>query len=209
MLKRNLVLGGFMALFALLVVFSSCNKDDENITNQTDCSLTPEQIDGIQYMREEEKLARDVYHFLSEKWNVQVFSNIEKSEQNHMDQLLSLVVSCEIDDYVLPGYGEFTNPHIQDLYDLLTAKGSLSLKDALEVGATIEDVDIYDLEEFALETDNETLLDIYESLTCGSRNHMRSFVNQLNIIGAEYTPQYISQAEYESILDGDHEKCAQ
>ena len=158
-------------------------------------------------MREEEKLARDVYNHLYDKWNLNVFKNIAKSEQEHMDALLGEVDVCKFDDSVLPEDGKFNNSHIQDLYDALIVKGDLSLIDALEVGATIEDVDIFDLDNFSTKTENETLLDIYGKLTCGSRNHMRAFTGQLEIKGITYTPQFISQEQFDGILDGDHEQC--
>jgi hypothetical protein len=158
-------------------------------------------------MREEEKLARDVYNYLHKKWSINVFKNIAKSEQNHMDLLLDEVDLCKFEDSVLPEDGKFNNSHIQELYDGLIAKGDKSLVDALQVGATIEDVDIFDLDNFSSKTEDETLLKIYENLTCGSRNHMRAFVGWLEKEGVDYTPQFISQEQYDGIINGDHERC--
>lgn len=136
-----------------------------------------------------------------------IFKNIAKAEQNHMDKLLQQVDLCNFEDSVLPEEGEFNNSHIQDLYDALTTQGDISLVEAYKVGSTIEDVDIFDLDEFSLKTENETLLDIYGNLTCGSRNHMRAFIKQLENEGESYTPQFISQEHFDSILGGDHERC--
>ncbi len=208
-MKKGILLFG-MVFFALLSIatISSCDKEeDQPIENN--CNLTTEQEEGLLYMREEEKLARDVYNHLYDKWNLNVFKNIAKSEQEHMDALLDEVDVCKFEDSVLPEAGKFNNSHIQDLYDALIAKGDLSLIDALEVGATIEDVDIFDLDNFSSKTENETLLDIYSKLTCGSRNHMRAFTGQLEIKGITYTPQFISQEQFDSIISGDHERCGQ
>ncbi len=198
-----------MVFFALLSIttISSCDKDDDDDPIENNCDLNTEQEEGLLYMREEEKLARDVYNHLYGKWNLNVFKNIAKSEQEHMDALLAEVDVCKFDDSVLPEDGKFNNSHIQELYDALIAKGDISLKDALEVGATIEDVDIFDLDNFSTKTENETLLGIYSKLTCGSRNHMRAFIRQLENIGITYTPQFIGQEQFDSILDGDHEQC--
>jgi len=203
----------YFALMAMslvfLTTFVACDNDDDDapVDNTEQCDLTKEQEEGLLYMREEEKLARDVYNYLYDKWQVNIFKNIAKSEQYHMDLLLEEVNLCKFDDPVLPEAGKFTNTHIQELYDALTAKGDKSLVDALEVGATVEDVDIYDLMNYSAKTTNQKLLDIYDKLTCGSRNHMRSFVSWLKNEGKDYTPQFISKELYESIINSEHERC--
>lgn len=50
-------------------------------------TLNQQEIDAILYMREEEKLARDVYEFLYTKWKVNPFENIRHSEQMHMNRI--------------------------------------------------------------------------------------------------------------------------
>ena len=96
--------------------------------------------------------------------------------------------------------GAFTNPDLANLYTQLTEKGSNSLVDALIVGATVEDLDIKDLKDLIAQTDNEDILAVYQNLQKGSRNHLRSFTNVLNRNGKIYTPQYITQAEYDEII---------
>ena len=54
-------------------------------------ALSTQESASLVLMREEEKLARDVYTFLARKWNVPVFTNIAASEQMHMDQLALLL----------------------------------------------------------------------------------------------------------------------
>ena len=98
--------------------------------------------------------------------------------------------------------GIFTNPDIARLYGDLVVIGSKSEIDALKVGATIEDLDIRDLEEFLEKTNNPDIRLIYENLKRGSYNHLRAFVGLLNSRGENYEPQYISQEEYESIIQG-------
>ena len=45
----------------------------------------------LQYLVEEEKLARDVYAYFAENVTSQKFSNIVKSEQTHMDAISALL----------------------------------------------------------------------------------------------------------------------
>ena len=172
-------------------------------------TVSDAEIDLLKYMREEEKLARDVYVKMFALYDAPVFNNISKSEQTHMDRVLCLLEYYGIEDPASTESGVFTNPDLQALYDALIAQGSVSLTDAYTVGATIEDVDIYDLEEYIAQTDNPAIISVYENLTCGSRNHMRAFISQLNNLGETYTPQFIPQTEYDEIINGGHEQCGQ
>jgi len=168
--------------------------------------LSDEERDGLITMREEEKLARDVYRTLYEKWGDQVFQNISYSENRHTLAMKALLDSYGIEDPVTDDTtGEFTIPEMQELYDALVEQGSGSLVDALKVGATIEDLDIHDLHTWIASTDNQDILSAYDNLIRGSRNHMRSYVGRLESLGESYQAQYISQEELEDILEGDHE----
>lgn len=153
------------------------------------------------YMREEEKLARDVYLTLFEKWNFIIFKNIANSEDRHTEAIRQLLDKYEIDDPVKDdAIGVFTNVELKKLYDDLMAKGEKSLKDAFIVGATIEDVDIFDLNERIAETDNDDIICVFNNLKQGSENHIRAFIRQIERSGGTYEAQYISQLELETIL---------
>ena len=163
-----------------------------------------QEIADLLWMREEEKVARDAYITLGEQWDVTVFANISQSEQQHMDAIATLLDRYGIEDPVVDDtVGVFTNPDLQALYDDLVAQGSASLEDALKVGATIEEVDIIDLQEAIADTDNADIQQVYESLMSGSENHLRAFVNTLEqMTGETYTPQFLDQATYDSIMAG-------
>ena len=62
--------------------------------------LNDKEEKDLLFMREEEKMARDVYITLYKKWNVRVFHNIEKSEQNHMDRMLDMINLYSLEDPV-------------------------------------------------------------------------------------------------------------
>jgi len=176
---------------------------DNLITNLPKQSLSEQEIKDLLHMREEEKLARDVYLTLYDYWRLPIFRNIARSENWHMHMVGLLLKKYGIPDPVEEmgdRVGVFKDPHIQKLYDELVAKGKKSLVDALKVGATIEDLDIYDLERALSETDNKDIRLVYLNLMKGSRNHMRAFVRTLRRFGADYKPQYISQEEFEKII---------
>ncbi len=164
--------------------------------------LSDEEAQGLLYMREEEKLAHDVYITLYNQWHSQVFSNISRSEQMHMDMVLGLIDKYGLDDPAAgKGLGEFTNPELQALYDKLVAQGSQSLADALKVGAAIEEIDILDLQARLAQTDNADIQQVYQNLMAGSENHLRAFTRTLEAqTGETYQPQYLSQDVYDAII---------
>lgn len=170
--------------------------------------LTEAEAAGLRFMREEEKLAHDVYITLYETWGQPIFQNIANSEQTHTDTVLTLLERYGIEDPAAGNaVGVFADPALQTLYDQLVAQGKQSLSDALKVGAAIEEIDILDLEERSAQTDKADILTVYANLTKGSRNHLRSFVSTLSQrTGETYTPQYMSQEAYDAIIAGDIER---
>ncbi|NPA68231.1 MAG: DUF2202 domain-containing protein [Chlorobi bacterium] len=163
---------------------------------------------SLLFMYEEEKLARDVYSAMSEKYTLPIFRNISKSENYHMSLIEDLIKKYNINNPASnKPKGEFINKDLQKLYNDLVNKGSISLNDAFEVGATIEDVDIHDLKKYVSKTENTDITRVFKQLTCGSRNHMRAFTRQINFTGITYKPQFISQNEYDKIINGKHERC--
>jgi hypothetical protein len=214
----QILIPGALVLFLAITSFFACGNDaigpdSERPYSGDDpalrVSLNEEDMDGLIFMREEEKLARDVYIFLYDMYGVKSFDNISKSEQVHMDVILDLLEKYDIEDPALEENGKFTNEELQQLYDQLIEQGRESETAALKVGATIEDVDIRDLDMFIAATTQQDVIDGYELLNCGSRNHMRAFVRQLDNYGLEYTPQFITQDEFDGIINGGHEKCGQ
>ena len=164
--------------------------------------LSDVEIEGLLFMREEEKLARDVYSYLYDLWGQRTFDNIQGAEQKHMDSLLGLIEEYSLEDPVGDnGPGIFEDQALQDLYDDLIESGEASLVDALLVGAAIEEIDILDIQGYISETDDPDIIRVYENLIKGSENHLNAFVNALSKQGVEYEPQYLSQEEYDSIVE--------
>ena len=170
--------------------------------------LSEDEEAGLIYMREEEKLAHDVYVTLYQKWGLPLFSNIANSEATHTSAIKVLLDRYGIaDPAVGNGEGEFTDPTLQGLYDQLVAQGSKSLADALKVGAAIEEIDILDLQTRLAQTDNADIQLVYGNLMKGSRNHLRAFTSTLQRqTGETYTAQYLDGTSYNSIAGASSER---
>ena len=158
---------------------SSADESGSSVNEQLTAGSTPiteTESDDLVFLREEEKLARDVYLKMSQLWAQPIFATIASSEQRHMDAVLKLLDHYSITDPAKDkDEGEFTNLKIKALYDELIAKGELSLQDALEVGVIIEETDIQDITIFLTRTDQKNIEQVYEYLLNGSNNHLDSF----------------------------------
>ena len=164
-------------------------------------ALTDAEAADLTYMREEEKLARDVYITMLGQYNAVIFSNISNSEQQHMDTMLKM-----LDKYNRPdpaegqGIGVFTDEGLQAKFDELVATGSVSYIDALTVGATIEEIDMVDIQKAINGTTKVDLLTAYQNLLEGSKNHLRAYVSALAAQGVTYYPKFISEEFYVAII---------
>ena len=215
-----------VALAGLLTFFVACsesiNNAEESIENleaksagsETDDStpipgdsctlsgtLTEQEIAGLMEMREEEKLAGDVYSTFYEQYGQIVFRNISKSEAAHTSAVLYLINGYNLSDPAVEGTGNFTNPLFTELFEQLTTQGAASLVDALKVGAFIEEYDINDLMNLLEETQNEDVKRVYGNLLRASQFHLRAFTNVLERYGETYTPIVISEELYLQIIN--------
>jgi len=182
-----------------------------NVHEHVDLNTFPTQeidageLEGLILMREEEKLAKDVYLTLYDLWGQKTFFNIAQSENMHTLEVKDIFDKYSLEDPVKDdSVGVFTSHELQSLYDSLVAQGSESLLAALEVGAIIEDLDIYDLDNLLSETDNEDITYVYTNLLSGSEKHIQSYLRQIEKNGGTYVPSYISQERYDAIFAAGH-----
>jgi hypothetical protein len=207
----------FTLVFLLIFSMLSCSSDDDSFdtaavnedpSDNTSIVYSEADEDALRFMLEEEKLARDTYNYLFQTWGINQFKNIRNSEQSHMDAVASLLDSYSLDYVILPE-GQFSIVALQDLYDQFVVDGSISAANARQIGATIEDLDIVDLQNNIEATENTDVIQVFERLQCGSRNHLRSFMNAIDNNGETYLPQFLSQSEFDAILNANQEQCNQ
>lgn len=222
-MRKNLLkrIGRGIFLLGFALVFTQCeggvNGADNTVVNDTNpyaCiaanypveALSEAETDALIFMREEEKLAHDVYVKMYDKWGLQVFNNISQSESRHMAAVGNLIDKYGLTDPVgNNAEGVFGNETLAALYNTLINEGLASPVAALKVGAKIEDLDLSDLEEAMAKADNLDIQAVFGELARGSRNHLRAFMTNLENMGATYEPVYLSTAAFEAILAGSME----
>lgn len=177
------VIGLIVVLIALVMVAPLGAKGPGGgKKGQTLATLTDAEIYHLTYMREEEKLARDVYLTLSEYYSAAIFVNISGSEQRHMDALKRLILKYGLQDPVVDDdVGEFTNQDFSVLYDKLVDRGMKNYCAALRVGIDIEDLDIEDIADALEDVEAQDLERVLNNLLLGSENHLNAFTTSQTV----------------------------
>jgi hypothetical protein len=186
-LKHNIAYGeGILALSGV-----------QNATKTV--AAKPREVQGMRFIWEEEKTARDLYVSFYRETNQSIFMNLVRSEQNHMDQVKSIMDRYGV-SMPVPDQGALGNQTLIQIYTDLLSRGNRSDQEALMAAATFEEISIMDLQKEIAATDNQDVIAVYQALLAGSRKHLRSYVNALKEQGIAYTPQYLSRAEFDEIM---------
>jgi len=220
-MKKNIAL---MTVLSLTILLSACQKSNpvesaavnmtaslalvqKSVSSLPKETLEEAELARILFIREEEKLAYDVYKTLFDKYGATVFQNIPNSELSHMESMLTIIKKYELVDPVdVNPRGIFKNTALQTLYNQLIEKGNISILSAYQVGALIEELDISDLTSSLAVTNNQDVRLVYDFLNKGSRNHLRSFYKNIKFSNGTYTPIYLSQSEFDSIVNSATER---
>ncbi|MBF0162312.1 MAG: DUF2202 domain-containing protein [Magnetococcales bacterium] len=158
-------------------------------------------------MREEEKVARDLYREMHRLWGVSLFKSVAGEEQEHMDAMARLLARYQLPDPVgNNGPGTFVNPAMTNLYQTLAQRGAQSVEEALRACALEEEINILDLEDAIKTTTQADLKRVYSELQKDSYNHLRSFAHGLELRGIAYQGVKLPQATITAILHGPMER---
>lgn len=171
-------------------------------TTTAAATLSQSEADSLMFMREEEKLARDVYLWLYRLHGDKTFYNIAQSEERHTSQVKALLLAYGLPDpAATTAPGVFQNATLQALYNELIARGSGSPLIALHVGGLIEEKDIRDIQVALSAIDNPDIITVYRNLIDGSANHLRTFVTRIEAVEGAYQPQLLTENEFNAIVN--------
>lgn len=227
MFTKEIISIAIATIIAAVCVYpvSAGNKPENNIGSEKSTLNFNEQT-HLEFMCEEEKLARDVYITLGTKYpNFSVFGKIDDSEERHKCSVADMLEKYGIpnpstNDNVGVFTGENYGWYFTEKYNELIARGSVSDLDALYVGAFIEELDMLDINQcpkVIIETNNEIddvsecgriytdkadIQRLYGFLLEGSENHLRAYVKNIEwLIGeGNYTAQVLTQEQVDDIL---------
>jgi hypothetical protein len=215
------------ALTAMITSPSFAVKPTSDSEEASSTTLDANEQTHLVFMREEEKLARDVYIMLSTLYpDSPVFGNIDDSEQRHTDAVRDKLLQYNIEDpNTNDNVGVFTGEeygwYFTEKYDELVARAALSEVDALYVGAFIEELDMLDINQCPkvivesnpeisdvsdcgkVYTDNPDIQRLYANLLEGSVSHLAAYVRRIEAVTGEgtYQAQVLPQEQVDEILD--------
>lgn len=180
-----------ICMICAMVSLSGCSKDSdrnyeptpvlEETSDKSSENITEEEIASLMFMVEEEKLAGDVYLKMLALYGLEIFDNILQSERKHVAAISKLIEKYELDNPIIGNDpGVFVNEELQQLYDDLVETGSLSKKAAINVGVTIEETDMVDIQAYLDSVvEREDIHQVYTNLLNGSENHLAAFISEL------------------------------
>jgi len=214
-MKKTNIISSLALIASVSILLAACGSDSDESIAVASPALNADEIAGLLFMREEEELARDLYlDIYAAKGNrLKTFKNIsDKAESKHAEAMRVLLEKYNIEDPSTGQHDTYKDTHLQNLYNNLlnVAVGSDDLA-ALRVGALVEETDISDINAHKanVSADHQDIISSYESLLCGSRNHLRAFAGKIeDITGETYQTQVLAlDTEVRAILSTDQERC--
>lgn len=150
---------------------------------------------------EEEILAHDLYVALGKVHpDVMPLQNIPHSEMRHREAMAELLKAEGIELPKPPAGRRFVSEDLDEIFAQWLAEGVKSVTDACRVGVRLEDHDIAELRK--AQADFPKHKDTLGQLEAASNNHLRAFHRNLTSRGGKYTPEALSEAELNNILNG-------
>ncbi len=111
----------YTVVFMLVSFIISCSGTNSDSLKPAP-TLTDQEISDLQFLFEEEKMARDLYRYGLETYGGNQFNNISESEQRHMDAVAVLLENYNVEIPEDLGRGTYVNTFIQELYDTLFSR---------------------------------------------------------------------------------------
>ncbi|MCB0645205.1 MAG: DUF2202 domain-containing protein [Saprospiraceae bacterium] len=194
----------FVSIF--IVGAFAMNAQTNQPANSTSGISLDEQKTLVQIF-EQEKMARDVYTQIGEKFGIKILKNAAIGKQKQMSQILDLLALNQANIAFDDAQGVFRNAELTEHYNAFLAEGLGSLNNAFRVGAKMEDYNIYQIDKVLSSTTNDKLVLLFSKLSCSSGNELKTQVNMLVGNGEMFMPDYISVKLYRSIMHDNHEYC--
>jgi hypothetical protein len=146
-------------------------------TSATTTGLTNAQLTE---MREEERVARDLYTQLGRSSGEAIFTRIAAAEQRHLDAVERLMSSQGMDpDAAGTTVGRYAVPDLQSAYNRWLAAGRASDQAAYKVGVELEKQDIAELKALRVAS-GTTGARVVQALRTGSEHHLAAFTKAVN-----------------------------
>ena len=163
--------------------------------------LNEKEITTITQLIGKEKIAKDVYENFYQQYKNNLFGNIAKRKQKHIDIWKNILakqnISVDENDAVAETEN-LKNQFISEGIDEISA-----LKTALK----IEELNLNDIYTVRRNSSKSAIREAANGVECGTKNHLFVFYRALKEKHENYTHQYISGKKFNNIVNGAVTSC--
>lgn len=174
---KTLKLYAFLGTVAAVIIFSGCTKDDDQelsfynaSSKQPSENLSGQELQGLIYIVEIQKLQRDIYMALDERNINPIFNELYLADAKSLDEISATIEAYGQENPVLDrNVGDFRRTEVQALYDEFTYTVNNNLIEMLTFAVRMEEGTVDDISEFMEQVDgNEDIRQLYTDLLTGS-----------------------------------------
>jgi hypothetical protein len=163
--------------------------------------LNEKEITTITQLIGKEKIAKDIYGNFYQQYKNNLFGNIAKRKQKHIDIWKNILakqnISVDENDAVAETEN-LKNQFISEGIDEISA-----LKTALK----IEELNLNDIYTVRRNSSKSAIREAANGVECGTKNHLFFFYRALKEKHENYTHQYISGKKFNNIVNGAVTSC--
>jgi len=186
--------------FLLSIFLVSCSlMQPKSVRNSN--ILTEKEISTITNLIGKEKIARDVYENFYAQYKNNLFGNIAKRKQKHIDIWKNILAKQNI----LVEENE-TLAETETLKNQFLTEGTDEIS-ALKTAVKIEELNFNDIDIVRRNSHKKEILEATKGIECSTRNHLLVFYQDLKNKGGKYTHQYISGKQFNNIVNGNVISC--
>ncbi len=190
----------FIHAFLLSIFLVSCSlMQPKSVRNSN--LLTEKEISAITNLIGKEKIAKEVYENFYAQYQNNLFGNIAKRKQKHIDIWKNILAKQNISVEENEALVETEN-----LKNQFVSEGTDEIS-ALKTAVKIEELNYNDINIVARNSHKKEILEAAKGIECGTRNHLLVFYQDLKNKGGKTTHQYISGKKFNNIVNGNVISC--
>lgn len=185
-------------LFSIFLI--SCSlMQSKSVKNSS--LLSEKEIAAITQLIGKEKIAKDIYENFYNQYQNNLFGNIAKRKQKHIDIWKNILVKQNIfvDE-------NDTITETETLKNQLTSEGTDEVS-ALKTAIKIEELNLSDIGNLIWTTSKKSILTEAYGVECGTRNHLLVYYKALKEKKQVYKPQFLSKQQFRNVVNGEVISC--
>ena len=163
--------------------------------------LNEKEITTITQLIGKEKIAKDVYENFYQQYKNNLFGNIAKRKQKHIDIWKNILAKQNISVDENDAVAETEN-----LKNQFISEGIDEIS-ALRTALKIEELNLNDIYTVRRNSSKSAIREAANGVECGTKNHLFVFYRALKEKHENYTHQYISGKKFNNIVNGAVTSC--